>query len=178
MAAFDHMSAVEFADGTVRAWDSNLYPSNITERIWLEHSSIDEAFAPYRMCRTLVVDRTVPAGPTLDDRETANFCFQVGNRQIWAHKQFLAQSLPYFHIMFHPHWEATTKTDSTIQYSYGAFKAFLNYIYTEEFGDSEEERPSIDLQELCVLADYYGHLDVIKLCKAYLSEGEVDLISM
>ena len=192
IAAFRTRSAVEFADGTVRAcdkvaidydkydieeinWYEESFPNYMTESSWTEHSSIDEAFAPYPMRRTLIFDRKVPADSKLDDKETADFCFQVDDRQIWAHKPVLAQGLPYFDVMFQSRWDGTNKTDSPIHHSYGAFKAFLNYIYTKQFGDSEEERSDIFWQELHELADFYGHLDISKRCKAYLSHGELDV---
>ena len=71
IAAFRTRSAVEFADGTVRASYTNLFSNNMTPSCSTEHiSSIDEAFAPREMWRTLVVDRTLPAGPKLDTRCT------------------------------------------------------------------------------------------------------------
>ena len=73
--------------------------------------------------------------------------------------------------MFQSRWDGANNTDSPIQYSYGTFKAFLNYIYTKECGDSEDEWAKIDWQE------YYGHLELKTRCEAYLSAVEVDLSS-
>ena len=136
---------------------------------WTELSSTDEAFAPVGTWRTLVDDPTVAEKMDLKlDNENADFCFQVGDHQIWAHKQVLEQSLLYFDVMFQSRWNATKKTDYRVQYSYGTFKAFLNYIYTKEFGDGEKERSTIDWPELRELADYYGHLELLDLCQVKL----------
>ena len=188
IAALKGRYAAEFDDGTLRSWgesesksesesESDSFPP--PSLCSTDCSSIDEAFAPY-MWRTLDLE----LGPKtaaekldlqLDDKKSGDICFRVAKRrfsfgsasflysweqQIWAHKQVLAQSLPYYCEMFNSCWIESEKTDILVeQYDYETFYAFLNYLYTGELVSN------INLKCLRELSEYYGYDRLLRICR-------------
>ena len=85
-----------------------------------ECASIDEAFAPDSMWRA--IDLVPDEKMRLNDKETADICFQVDGQQIWAHKKVLTKSLDYFDAMFQQHWVECDKRDFTVyDFTYNTF---------------------------------------------------------
>ena len=162
IAATFNVSAARFEDGTVRAWGDT-----ITEKerwrgksSWIECRSIDEAFAPESMCRTLDMSlvKTVAEELNLelnDQKADVCFHFQVGDQLIWAHKNVLMQSSKYFEAMFQTHWTESKKTTILVEnFDNETFYAFLNYLYTGEF---QSTLPLSIWNCLRDLAEYYCH---------------------
>ena len=181
IAASCYRSAAKFEDGTVRAWGlRDPATSGLRVRLrsesWLEFGSIDEAFAPHSMWRTLdwsLVPKTVAEemNVKLGDQKTADISFQVGDKQIWAHKQVLMKCSVYFDKMFQSHWPESNNTKWMVHYSYSydTFYAFLNYLYTEEL------MPNINWEDLRILATYYMHYNLQHICRREIdrmSDGE------
>ena len=162
IAATHNISAARFEDGTVRAWGDTITEKE-RERgksCWIECRSIDEAFAPESMCRTLDMSlvKTVAEELNLelnDQKADVCFHFQVGDQLIWAHKNVLMQSSKYFEAMFQTHWTESKKTTILVEnFDYETFYAFLNYLYTGEF---QSTLPLSIWNCLRDLAEYYCH---------------------
>ena len=170
IAAHQNRSAAEFDDGTVRAWGDTISIEEIQKRnsCWVERTSIDQAFAPCSMWRTVQAPITVAEKMNLklDERNTADVCFRAGDKQIWAHKQVLKKSSRYFDAMFQSHWTEHDKTELSVElFDYVTFYAFLKYLYTEEL------MPNINWECLMILADYYGNDKLQRICSK--SEQEI-----
>ena len=168
IAASPKKSAVQFADGTVWAWDEKMIKEGERRIVLVDCANIDEAFAPEETYRTLDLSYETVAETLrmqLDDK-TANVSFQVGNHQIWAHKQALTQSCLYFDAMFQSHWTEHNKQDFTIDFfEYELFKAFLKYLYTEE------PVSITDWKGLLEVAMYYCHSELTAYCKWKIGES-------
>ena len=183
IAAFSNIgSAAEFGDGKVLSWCNSISAEDEEEIImnslstgdfvenqlcWFESDHIDEAFAPRHMWRSVVIGKT--AAETLNlqfnNNITGNVCFRVGYRHIWAHKQVLRKSLPYFDVMFQAHWlECEKERFEVDQFDYGTFYAFLNCLYTGKL------QSVTYYEKLLELADYYGYKKLWRICKRKYEE--------
>ena len=172
IAANGTTSAVKFEDGMMCVWKDMLCFS-----FWeFGCVTIDEAFAPKCMWRPIDL-RTMAETLSLelDDRRTADVCFQVGDQQIWAHKDLLTQNILYFDVMFHLRWTEPKKTEFLLvdDYAYETFYAFLNHLYTEE-----PIMSSINWGDLYRLADFYGYGRLQLVCLNKINAIDQKLMKM
>ena len=178
IGAFEDQSVVKFEDGTVRVWgySRNLYfgfqESEMRRGDLIDCATIDQAFAPHRMWKTLTrsLHKTVAQtlGLGLND-ETTDACFRVGHQSVQAHKQVLVQSCRCFYAMLQFHWIEHSKRDFKVdQFSYDTFYAFMKYIYTEELTSNTH------WENLSDLADYYGHQMLQDICQSEISRSKKD----
>ena len=164
IAASVNRSAAMFENGTIVTWGDNM---TYTE---MQAENIDEAFAPNGMWRPfdLATTKTVAEtqGLVLNDQKTTDISFQVGGRQILAHKEVLKQSCQYFNAMFQRHWVEYEKNVFTVDlFSYDLFYCFLTYLYTNDLNLASSD----ELVALLELADFYGHRGMQERCTTSIS---------
>ena len=181
IAANRYRSAAMFEDKKVRVVGRFRYPK-YNEYIlgkWVECANIDEAFAPFAMWRSISNrNPTISTGTiaqslqlTLNDKDTSDVCFQVGTKEILAHKKVLIKSCLYFDVMFQSRWIKSQKHKFKVDkhFSYTTFSTFLNYIYTHRL------KKNCRLRKLAELADFYGHANLQLHCQ-YVAERKTKRI--
>lgn len=118
------------------------------------------------------MEAEVPLGPSLiesfklafDDPETSDIKFLVEGREINAHKALLKIRCEHFRSMFQDCWNENGQSVVEIsQFTYPVYRAFLNYLYSDE----------VELQP----EDTIGLLDLASsYCEIQLKKRVEDLI--
>ena len=114
-------------------------------------------------------------GPTLiesfknafDDANTSDIKFLVDGKEIHAHKSLLKIRCQHFRSMFENGWEENGQSVIEIhQFSYVVYRAFLNYLYSDEVNLMPE-----DAIGLLDLANAYCENQLKKRCENLIMQG-------
>jgi len=88
---------------------------------------------------------------SFDDKETSDLTFVVEGEPIFVHRTFLKIRCGYFRSMLQNHWQESQKSEIEISdFTYTIFKAFLQFLYTDEI-----DLPPEDTIGLLALANLY-----------------------
>ncbi|XP_072180243.1 RCC1 and BTB domain-containing protein 1-like [Diadema setosum] len=102
-----------------------------------------------------------------DNQETCDLRFMVEDRSIHVHKALLKIRCQHFRSMFQSHWEENGKDVIEItQFSYPVYRAFLEYLYTDQVSLSPE-----DAIGLLDLANSYCESHLKKQCERIIKQG-------
>lgn len=117
----------------------------------------------------------VSSGPSIldslklafDDATTSDIKFSVENKEIHVHKAVLKIRCEHFRSMFQDHWEeGGRKSVEIVQFSYPVYRAFLQYLYTDEVDLLPE-----DAIGLLDLANSYCEAQLKRRCEGLIRQG-------
>nr|BDV49870.1 MAG: RCBTB1-like protein [Metapenaeopsis lamellata majanivirus] len=150
---------------------------NVVNPLETELSNLHEVFAlwstpsvTYESLNLLSLTRSSIAQDialSLDDKETVDVTFVVGDKKIGAHRSMLKIRSIYYRTMFNNCWKEVINNEIEVKYySYNVFRAFLQYIYTDTVNILFE-----DIFDLLDLAEAYCE-DVLKnRCVRIIRQG-------
>ena len=102
-----------------------------------------------------------------DDKSTADITFKVNGVQIYAHKAILKIRSQYFQGMFRsPFTESTQDVIEVSQFSYDVYRAFLEFLYTDQINMEPE-----DAIHVMDLANAYCEPKLKLLCERIIKQG-------
>jgi len=102
-----------------------------------------------------------------DDKSTSDITFNVNGVLIYAHKAILKIRSQYFQGMFRsPFCESAQDTIEVTQFSYEVYKAFLEFLYTDQVTMEPE-----DAIHLLDLANAYCEPKLKYLCERIIKQG-------
>lgn len=139
---YNHISAAITSTGQVFMW-GQCHGLTLLSPRQVAVGSLDDVFAcfgmPQIMFRPVKLDMKV--GPTVqesikscfNDQETSDLTFLVEKQLIYVHKAILKIRCEYFRSMLQTHWQENQKSQIEISdFTYTVFKAFLQFLYTDE----------------------------------------------
>ncbi|MEE6472259.1 hypothetical protein FKM82_009552 [Ascaphus truei] len=171
-----HTSAAKSQSGQVYMW--GLCRGQLVLVPHLTHfTCTDDVFAcfsnPPVMWRILSVEHedflTVAESlkKEFDSEETSDLKFRVDGKDVYVHKAVLKIRCEHFRTMFQSYWNENTKEVIEIdQFSYPVYRAFLEYLYTDNV-----DLPPEDAIGLLDLATSYCENRLKKLCQHIIKRG-------
>ncbi|XP_014916266.1 RCC1 and BTB domain-containing protein 1-like [Poecilia latipinna] len=171
-----HTSAAKTQSGHVYMWGQCRGQSIVLPHL-THFSCTDDVFAcfatPSVMWRPLSMehDDFLTVAQTLkkefDNPETADLKFCVDGKYIYVHKAVLKIRCEHFRSMFQSHWNEDMKEVIEIdQFSYAVYRAFLQFLYTDNVELSPE-----DAIGLLDLATSYCENRLKRLCQHIIKRG-------
>lgn len=102
-----------------------------------------------------------------DDRNTSDLTIVVDDKPIHVHKAILKIRCHHFRTMFQEPWRENSESCLVIdQFSYPVYRAFLEYLYTDDV-----QLPLEEAVELIDLATAYCESYLKKLCEQIIKQG-------
>ncbi|XP_033334752.2 RCC1 and BTB domain-containing protein 1 [Megalopta genalis] len=101
-----------------------------------------------------------------DDSATSDLTIEVLEKPIYVHKAILKIRSKYFAAMFKTWLEKDESVIKVCEFSYDVYRAFLKFLYTNEF-----HLPIEDVGELLKLADCYGDENLKTACEFLLTRN-------
>ena len=87
---------------------------------------------PFELCNTDTTNLTGCLDEAFDDANTSDLTIQVEEQRIHVHRAILKIRSEYFRTMFQEHWaENNQSVIEHKQFSYGVYRAYLEYLYTD-----------------------------------------------
>ncbi|XP_043927003.1 RCC1 and BTB domain-containing protein 1 isoform X1 [Protopterus annectens] len=171
-----HISAAKTQTGQVFMWGQCRGQSVIIPHL-TQFMSTDDVFTcfatPAVMWRLLSVEYedflTVSESlkKEFNNPETSDLKFIVDGKQILVHKAILKIRCEHFRTMFQSYWNEDMKEIIEIdQFSYPVYRAFLEYLYTDDVN-----LPPEDAVGLLDLATSYCENRLKKLCQQLIKTG-------
>ncbi|NP_001017352.2 RCC1 and BTB domain-containing protein 1 [Xenopus tropicalis] len=171
-----NISAAKSQSGQVYMWGLCRGQSLLSPHL-THFSCTDDVFAcfsnPPVMWRFLSVEHedflTVAESlkKEFDSEETSDLKFRVDGKDIYVHKAVLKIRCEHFRTMFQSHWNENSKDMIEIdQFSYAVYRAFLEYLYTDNV-----DLPPEDAIGLLDLATSYCENRLKKLCQHIIKRG-------
>ncbi|XP_026563445.1 RCC1 and BTB domain-containing protein 1 isoform X2 [Pseudonaja textilis] len=171
-----HTSAAKAQSGLVYMWGQCRGQSVVLPHV-THFSCIDDVFAcfstPAVMWRLLSVEHeefltvTESLKREFDSPETSDLKFRVDGKFIYVHKAVLKIRCEHFRTMFQSYWNEDDKEVIDVdQFSYPVYRAFLEYLYTDNI-----DLPPEDAIGLLDLATSYCENRLKKLCQHLIKRG-------
>nr|XP_020652423.1 RCC1 and BTB domain-containing protein 1 isoform X2 [Pogona vitticeps] len=171
-----HTSAAKTQSGLVYMWGQCRGQSVVHPHV-THFSCTDDVFAcfstPAVMWRLLSVEHedfltvTESLKREFDSPETSDLKFRVDGKFIYVHKAVLKIRCEHFRTMFQSYWNEDMKEVIEIdQFSYPVYRAFLEYLYTDNV-----DLPPEDAIGLLDLATSYCENRLKKLCQHLIKRG-------
>ncbi|XP_063173848.1 RCC1 and BTB domain-containing protein 1 isoform X2 [Candoia aspera] len=171
-----HTSAAKTQSGLVYMWGQCRGQSVVLPHV-THFSCTDDVFAcfstPAVMWRLLSVEHedfltvTESLKREFDSPETSDLKFRVDGKFIYVHKAVLKIRCEHFRTMFQSYWNEDEKEVIDIdQFSYPVYRAFLEYLYTDNV-----DLPPEDAIGLLDLATSYCENRLKKLCQHLIKRG-------
>ncbi|KAM4795005.1 RCC1 and BTB domain-containing protein 1 [Rhinophrynus dorsalis] len=171
-----HTSAAKSQSGQVYMWGLCRGQAILAPHL-MHFTCTDDVFAcfsnPPVMWRILSVEHedflTVAESlkKEFDSEQTADLKFRVDGKDIHVHKAVLKIRCEHFRTMFQSHWNENSKEVIEIdQFSYPVYRAFLEYLYTDNV-----DLPPEDAIGLLDLATSYCENRLKKLCQHIIKRG-------
>ncbi|XP_078613708.1 RCC1 and BTB domain-containing protein 1-like isoform X1 [Branchiostoma floridae x Branchiostoma japonicum] len=173
---YNHVSSAITQTGKVYMW-GQCRGQSITSPMETRFSTVDDAFACFSMpavtWRPLsfetdnfyTIERHLRMA--FDNQETSDLKFMVEGRVVHVHKAVLKIRCEHFRSMFQAHWGEDDKDVIEItQFSYPVYRAFLEYLYTDQV-----DLPPEDAIGLLDLANSYCEQQLKKLCERIIKQG-------
>uniref|UniRef100_A0A1B6FAI1 BTB domain-containing protein n=1 Tax=Cuerna arida TaxID=1464854 RepID=A0A1B6FAI1_9HEMI len=102
-----------------------------------------------------------------DDEKTSDLTIMVENKPIYVHKAILKIRCEHFTSMFQDHWDANNqKVVEMNHYSYPVYRAFLQYLYTDQV-----DLPPETALKLLDLANSYCEFHLKQRCEQIITQG-------
>ncbi|XP_039182327.1 RCC1 and BTB domain-containing protein 1 isoform X4 [Crotalus tigris] len=171
-----HTSAAKTQSGLVYMWGQCRGQSVVLPHV-THFSCTDDVFAcfstPAVMWRLLSVEHeefltvTESLKREFDSPETSDLKFRVDGKFIYVHKAVLKIRCEHFRTMFQSYWNEDEKEVIDVdQFSYPVYRAFLEYLYTDNV-----DLPPEDAIGLLDLATSYCENRLKKLCQHLIKRG-------
>ena len=75
-----------------------------------------------------------------NDQSTSDIAFVIEGQYIYAHRAVLKIRCDYFKSMFQSHWDENSRNEIEVnEFSFPVYKAFINYLYTDNVDLNPEE---------------------------------------
>ncbi|XP_014258903.1 RCC1 and BTB domain-containing protein 1-like isoform X2 [Cimex lectularius] len=171
---YSHISAAITETSRVYMWgqcrgqsvfDPILTPFSTLHEVFASYSSPPVTYQPVPIVSDFGVEDSIRAA--FDDRGTSDLTIRVEGKDIYVHKAVLKIRCQHFRSMFQDHWEEDKKDVLEItQFSYPVYKAFLQYLYTDQVDLLQEQALG-----LLVLANAYCEDSLKKLCEEVIRQG-------
>eukprot|EP00095_Tigriopus_kingsejongensis_P000582 maker-scaffold372_size192401-snap-gene-0.50 protein:Tk00582 transcript:maker-scaffold372_size192401-snap-gene-0.50-mRNA-1 annotation:"rcc1 and btb domain-containing protein 1" len=173
---YNHISAAITQDSKVYMW-GQCHGQSVRDPTLTSFRSLHEVLARYGCPAVTHVPMKTEAqpGPSLknalklafNDPNTSDVKFVVDNRDIHVHKALLKIRCEHFRSMFQNHWkEGKDAVIEIDQFPYPVYRAFLEYLYTDEVNLSTE-----DAVELLDLANAYCEVQLKRRCELLIQKG-------
>ncbi|ESO96017.1 hypothetical protein LOTGIDRAFT_214601 [Lottia gigantea] len=181
---YSHISAATSQTGNVYMW-GQCRGQSITSPLITRFVCTDDVFATFSTppvsWRTYNVDQikgnklAQSIAKAFNDPITGDLKFIIESKEVYVHKCILKIRCDHFRSMFQSCWDEDGKESIEItQYSYVVYKAFLQYLYT----DNVDLRPE-DAIGLLDLANAYCEPALKKMCELIIKQGiTVDNVAM
>lgn len=173
---YGHISAAVTENSIVYMW-GQCRGQSICEPIPMPYASLHEVFAccatPSVMWKPITVscDKGTSVIESLsnafDDQTHSDLTIMVQGRPIYVHKAILKIRCNYFRSMFQEHWQEDNSSVLELsQFSYPVYKAFLQYLYTDQV-----DLPPENALELLDLASAYCEVHLKQQCEKIITQG-------
>ncbi|PVD18761.1 hypothetical protein C0Q70_21313 [Pomacea canaliculata] len=181
---YSHVSAAMTQTGKVLMW-GQCRGQSITTPTITRFSITDDVFATFSTppvtWRMYCIDQVKGArvaesiATSFDDPETCDLKFIVENQEIHVHKALLKIRCEHFRSMFQSYWNEHEKDSiEIVQYPFAVYRAFLQYLYTDNVELKPEE--AIGLLDL---ANAYCEMPLKRKCEQIICQGiSVDNVAM
>lgn len=181
---YNHISAALTQDSKVYMW-GQCQSQTVPTPILTPFQSLHEVFARFGCPGVTYTPMYTVIHPgqslmnalklAFDDATTSDVTFVVQGREIHVHKALLKIRCEHFRSMFQGNWKESKDTTLEIeQFSYPVYKAFLEYLYTDELNLGTEEAV-----ELLDLANAYCEPQLKKRCESLIQMGiNIDNVCM
>jgi len=157
---YNHISAAAAATGKIFMW-GQCHGLTLLSPRQVAVANLEEVFACFGMPQIMFkpVKLGTEVNPSVrdsvkrsfDDKETSDLTFVVEGEPIFVHRTFLKIRCGYFRSMLQNHWQESQKSEIEISdFTYTIFKAFLQFLYTDEI-----DLPPEDTIGLLALANLY-----------------------
>ncbi|KAK3086212.1 hypothetical protein FSP39_015293 [Pinctada imbricata] len=173
---YAHISAAMTETGRVYMW-GQCRGQSLTSPFLTRFQCTDDVFAafsaPLVTWRTYCVDKMQGAqiaeciAKSFDDSNTSDIKFVVEGKDIHVHKSILKIRCEHFRSMFQSCWDEDEKDSIEInQYPYTVYRAFLEYLYTDQVQLKPEQ--AIGLLDL---ANAYCEPTLKQHCEKIIKKG-------
>ncbi|XP_071085052.1 RCC1 and BTB domain-containing protein 1-like isoform X1 [Haliotis cracherodii] len=173
---YTHISAAMSQTGKVYMW-GQCRGQSVTSPMLTRFNCVDDVFATFSAppisWRTYSVEHVRGSRiaqnicKAFDDPVTADLKFLVEDREIHVHKAILKIRCEHFRSMFQSCWDEDGKdTIEITQYPYSVYRAFLQYLYTDQVDLIPEE--AIGLLDL---ANAYCEPILKNYCEQIIKQG-------
>lgn len=173
---YNHISAAATQTSKVYMW-GQCRGQSVTSPTETSFHSIHDVFASFAcpavtwkpmaldICHSNKVSDSVKMA--FNDPSTSDLKFCVEGRLIHVHKAILKIRCEHFRSMFQSHWEEDDKdTVDVTTFPYSVYKAFLEYLYTDEV-----QLPPEDAIGLLDLANSYCETQLKRHCERIIKNG-------
>ncbi|KAK7864423.1 hypothetical protein R5R35_000463 [Gryllus longicercus] len=171
-----HISAAMTQSFRVYMW-GQCRGQSVSSPVATPFSSLHDVFAcfasPSVMWQPVQVEQQVcervadSMRQAFDDQSTSDLTIMVQDRSIHVHKAVLKIRCLHFRSMFQEHWQEDNQSVIQIdQFSHTVYRAFLQYLYTDEVNLSPESA-----LELLVLASAYCETQLKHRCEQIIRQG-------
>ncbi|XP_074657559.1 RCC1 and BTB domain-containing protein 1-like [Tubulanus polymorphus] len=173
---YNHVSAARTQVGSVYMW-GQCRGQSVTSAVKTQFHSLHDIFAmfatPAITWKPIIVEHLevcrVPDSirKAFDDASSSDLKFCVDDKYIHVHKAFVKIRCEHFRTMFQSHWGENDKEIIEItQFSYPVYRAFLQYLYTDQI-----DLPPEDAIGLLDLANAYCEDQLKRLCERIIKQG-------
>lgn len=173
---YNHISAAATQTSKVYMW-GQCRGQSVTSPTETSFHTIHDVFASFAcpavtwkpmaldICHSNKVSDSVKMA--FNDASTSDLKFCVEGRLIHVHKAILKIRCEHFRSMFQSHWEEDDKdTVDVTTFPYSVYKAFLEYLYTDEV-----QLPPEDAIGLLDLANSYCETQLKRHCERIIKNG-------
>ncbi|GFG32082.1 hypothetical protein Cfor_08566 [Coptotermes formosanus] len=173
---YNHISAAMTQNSKVYMW-GQCRGQNVTSPTETPFTSLHDVFAcfatPSVMWKPMEVDADAGEKVTdslklaFDDPSSSDLTITVSGTPIHVHKAVLKIRCQHFRSMFQDHWEEDSRSVLEMdQFSYQVYRAFLQYLYTDEVN-----LPPESALELLDLANAYCETQLKRRCEQIIKQG-------
>lgn len=173
---YAHISAAMSETGKVFMW-GQCRGQSLTSPMLTKFTCTDDVFSafssPLVTWRTYTIDHVKgfsiieSLSKAFDDPITSDIKFTVEGRDIHVHKSVLKIRCEHFSSMFQSCWDEDGRNSIEVsQFSYAVYKAFLQYLYTDQVNLKPEE--AIGLLDL---ANAYCEASLKRMCEQIIKKG-------
>lgn len=173
---YAHISAAMSETGKVYMW-GQCRGQSLTSPMLTKFTCTDDVFSafssPLVTWRTYNIDHVKgfsiieSLSKAFDDPVTSDIKFTVEGRDIHVHKSVLKIRCEHFSSMFQSCWDEDGRNSIEVsQFPYAVYKAFLQYLYTDQVNLKPEE--AIGLLDL---ANAYCEASLKRICEQIIKKG-------